>query len=190
MRTASRTLIAVSLLLIACHSVAQDSEEEAESATQVAQPIEEITVIGQRSFLTLYNQLETTKIELYALYNDLNAEDDYDVECKKTNWTHTRIQRLECWPKFITEAMAQNAQDTFRGIASSYNAPVNQIEAQYSAEFDDLRANILRVAQENPEVAAWLMELGTIEQAILRKREECEKDPAFRFLFFRLCRLN
>ena len=192
MQNISFTSLAGALCLLSSLASAQepDSQSVSDAVSAGANPIEEITVVGQRSFLTLYNQLETAKIELYSLYNDLNTDDDYDVECKKSNWTHTHIQRLECWPKFITNTMAENAQDTFRGIASAYNAPVNQIEAQYTAELDDLRANILRIAQEHPEVAAWLLELGRVEQSIARKQEECEKDPAFRFLFFRLCRLN
>lgn len=44
------------------------------------------------------------------------------------------------------------------------------IETQYADEFDELRANIPKVATETPNVAAWALEVGKIEREI-RERE-------------------
>ncbi|MDA0929190.1 MAG: hypothetical protein O2861_14020 [Proteobacteria bacterium] len=187
MRSNSAILIALLMLLPVFQIQAQDrSPEEDPSPVE----IEEITVTAQRTILTLYNQLEAAKIGLYAAYNELNQNDDFDVECRRSDWTHTRIQEQICWPKFATELIAEMFQDSFRGIAGVNGISIAEIENQYSEEFDQLKSSILQVAVENPEVASWLMEVGKLEQDIKRREQECLENPAFQFLFFRLCKVN
>ena len=117
-------------------------------------PIDQITVIGKKPILTLFNQLGAAKIDLYYQYNEYNNLEKYNVESKKSYWTHTRIQEQICWPKFATDLVARNFQDSFQGIAAVNGISIADIETQYAYEFDKLRANILKVATENPDVAA------------------------------------
>ena len=83
--------------------------------------------------------------------------------------------------------MARNFQDSFQGIAGVSGISIADIETQYADEFDKLRANILQVATENPDVAAWVLEVGKIEREISEREKECLEEPALNVLFLRLC---
>lgn len=147
-------------------------------------PIEQIIVTGQRSFFLLRAQIEDAKEALYADYNDLNIDDRFDVNCKQQAWTGTHITEQQCWPVFFEQAVADNAQDFLRGNAVPET--VSRLQGQYAREFTALRENILKVARENPSVEQSLLELGKLEAAYKKKREECMQKPAF-LIIFRLC---
>ncbi len=155
-----------------------------EQVSEASVSLEQITVIGQRTFFSLRNQIEDAKEALYSSYNDLNIDDELDVNCRPSDWTGTHIKEQVCWPVFFESAVAQNSQDFMRGNAVL--EPVAQLQAQHQDRFDELRTNIMKVARENPEVEEALMELGVLEAAYERKRKECMEQTPF-LLLFRIC---
>jgi hypothetical protein len=166
-------------------SVSSDQQTDtSESVNEAAVSIEQITVTGQRTFFTLRAQIEDAKEALYSSYNDLNIDDELDVNCQPSDWTGTHIKEQVCWPVFFQRAVSENSQDFLRGIAVL--EPVAQLQAQYQDRFEDLRANIVKVASENPDVEDALMELGTLEAAYEQKRKECMEQTPFLFIF-RVC---
>ena len=60
-----------------------------------------------------------------------------------------------CWPQFMTELSAQNAQDWRFDIGML--VPVDQLQLNNRDKFDDLRENIRVVALEHPDAAAALL---------------------------------
>lgn len=162
----------------------QDVEESDNAEPQNVRVIEEITVRADRSFFLLRAQLEFAKEKLYSTYNDFNEDDEQDVNCKQTDWTSTRIQEQQCWPVFFEKLVAENTQAALRG--EDILMTIRQLERRTTKEFEQLRANIERVAIENPEVAESLIELSELEQDYKRQREECMKKPAF-LLILRRC---
>ena len=119
------------------------------------------------------------------MYNELNELDEFDVDCRNTKWTHTHIPDKACWPAFFDEAVAKNAEDFMLGF--DVLIPVGQLELQYREKFEELRANIMLVASENSSAGEALMELGRLEVALQKKKDECMAQPAVLFIF-RLCR--
>ena len=146
--------------------------------------IEEITVIGEQSMFLLRARMEAAEEALYSTYNDFNEIDDYRVECRKTNWTHTRIQEQQCWPRFFDRLVAENSQEFF--FSGNLDVvPVDQLANQYSDRFAALRANILEVAREHPEVAEALLNKARLEQAYEQRREEClQQEPILLILYW------
>ena len=187
MKLATCLLIALASVCFSGSTIGQNETPPSTAENNDNKPIEQITVIGKKPILTLFNQLEAAKIDLYSEYNEHNNLEQYNVECKKSDWTHTRIQEQICWPKFATDLVARNFQDSFQGIAGVSGISIADIETQYADEFDKLRANILKVATENPDVAAWVLEVGAIEREISEREKECLEDPAFKVLFLKLC---
>lgn len=121
----------------------------------------------------------------YSLYNDLNDIDEFDVDCRQSDWAGTHIRQHMCWPQFFTGMTAQNAQDWRFGL--NILIPVDQLKTKYEDKFDAARANIRRVAEEHPEAREALLEVGKLQPAAKRKREECLAQPAFLGVF-RLCK--
>jgi len=162
-----------------------EAENQLENQAQQSVTIEEIVVSAERSFFRLRNQIRIAEVRMYSVYNDFNEVDEFDVDCRKSDWTDSYIQQQICWPAFFEKLVADNAQDYQLGL--DILIPIGQLENQFKNKFDELRANITRVAAENPAAREALMEYGKLEEALRVKKEECLKQPAFLFVF-RYCR--
>lgn len=160
----------------------QDREAEGRNKSEIRE-IEEITVSIPRSFYSFRFQLEIAREKLFSTYNDANEDDDNDVNCRKSDWTDTRLNELVCWPVFFEEAVAENAQDAMMGLDLLLTVPQQRRNAD--REFVALRENIQKVAFENPSVAKALVEFDVLEKTYIQRRAECMKKPAFLFIFRR-----
>ena len=165
---------------------ASDSSQGLPPGNEQIITLEEIVVTAERPIGSLRVELETLQASFFTDYNELNPNDEFDVTCKETNFTHTRIQQTLCLPQFFYDAMAEQARMAFINQNFSDIQSMQRLALSMNKEFEDLSANILAVANEHPELAASLLEVGKVEAAIRRKQEECEDGPGF--LFLRLCR--
>ncbi len=147
--------------------------------------IEEIVVTSKQSFSSLRAQIDIAEKSLYRVYSDLNEIDEYDIDCRKSDWAGTFITKQTCWPHFLTEMSARNAQDWRMNL--DILIPVDQMVLLYGDRMEALRANIRRVAGEHPEAAEALLEVGKLQAAIKRKREACMAQKPVLFVF-RLCK--
>jgi hypothetical protein len=59
-------------------------------------PDEEVTVVAPRSPDALRRELEQAREDLYALFNELNTDDRYDIVCKREQVLGTLIRRQVC----------------------------------------------------------------------------------------------
>jgi hypothetical protein len=149
----------------------------------------EVSAVSGTSFRpigSLRLELETLQTSFFADYNDLNPNGEFDVTCRKSDFTHTRIQQTLCLPQFFYDAMAEQTREGFIYQNFSTNLNMAQLARALGKEFEELSANILAVANANPELAASLLQVGNVEAAIRRKQEECTEGPGF--LFFKLCK--
>ena len=158
---------------------------DSESGSEESPPIEAIIVTARQSFFLLNSQIKYATERLYSVYSDLNEIEEFDVECRASDWTGTHIRQQECWPAFFDEIVADNAQDAILGFGDVI--PVQQLKRLHEDKFDALRANIVRVASANPAAADALLELGKLEKALEIKKEECKEQPALLFVL-RICR--
>jgi DNA transposition AAA+ family ATPase len=165
------------------------NESNAEQRISVKQipsiPVEEIVISARQSFSSLRTQIDIAEKSLYNTYNNLNDLDEYDVECRKTDWAGTFIREQMCWPAFLTEMSARNVQDWRRDL--DILIPVDHMILLYGDKMDVLRANVRRIAGEYPEAAIALLEVGKLQAAIKRKHDMCMAQKPVLFVF-RLCR--
>ncbi|MDH3552841.1 MAG: hypothetical protein OER22_09530 [Gammaproteobacteria bacterium] len=59
---------------------AQTTDSEAE---ELDAAIDEITVVGARQLGAMRAKVELAEDQVFALFNDLNDDDGYDIICKK-----------------------------------------------------------------------------------------------------------
>jgi len=181
--------LALLTLLLSLPTLAQEKVEEDEEASsnqapvllQQSRPIEEITVIGERSFNSLRINLEIVEESLYSTYNDLNIDDDFDIHCRKSNYTHTRIQEQRCMPEFLEIAIAENAQDYRRGLDILLTE--NDLRAHNQAKFQQLETEMLRLAQGHEALMGMLLEFARLEQEFKIRQAECQNQQPVLFLF-------
>ena len=83
------------------------------------QPMEEITVIGQRTLGTLRVQINRAEDRIYEIFNKLNNDDLYDIHC---NTGGIYIKYKSCSPVYFsrTEADATYYALTGSGGGSAY----------------------------------------------------------------------
>ena len=75
-------------------AIAQEADESSE------EPIEEITVVGQKTLLNLKFAAQRAEEDFFKLFNELNENDEFDVFCDKESNTYSRIKRRRCWSPF------------------------------------------------------------------------------------------
>ena len=148
--------------------------------------IEEIRVTAERSGFVLRRQLEAITKNFIAGYNDVNHVEEFDINCKMSNWTHTRIQEFVCMPVFFERALADAAQ-TAQITGDFFFTDVSSVAFAERPKFGQLHNHIVQLALEHPDLVDTLLELGKIQAALDAKEEECMAKPGFLGIF-RLCR--
>ena len=73
--------------------------------------IDEITVLGGRELGALRTELVRAENEVYALYNALNDDDDYDIICKMEAPIGSQLKRRVCHARLYRDALADLVDD-------------------------------------------------------------------------------
>lgn len=148
--------------------------------------IEEIRVTAERSPFVLRRQLEAATENFVASYNEVNDIEEFDINCNRSNWTHTRIQEQACLPVSFERALAEAVRMAF--ITGDFIfTDMSSVAFAVRPKFEQLQNHILQIALEHPDLADSLLELGKIQAALKAKKEECMAKPGFLGIF-RLCR--
>jgi len=123
------------------------------------EPIEEVTVTGQR--LISHLRLEALRAEdrAFDLFNQLNDDDQFDIVCRRESPTGTRIKYRQCAPKFFIRAEAH---------ATSVNRSGGTIEvrALISGKYTELREQMQGKILENTELLDAFLEAQELRQEL------------------------
>jgi hypothetical protein len=161
------------------------AQQSAVAAEGPERPIEEIQVIGERSLITLQNEIRADEVQMYELFNDLNSNDDFDVTCRNITHTGTLIPTWECDAGFMTRERFQNVQDF---LQSGFIPKTDeQMYWENRHKVAALNAEMIALAKENPALARAMLDLHAkrqrMEELQLGKRENTGR--FFRRLFGR-----
>ena len=85
------TTAAILLLALVSFNVSSQESESSDEITPSAQPIEEISVIGQRTLSRLHLRITEMEDEIYAFFNANNSSDRMDIICTRRRPTGTNI---------------------------------------------------------------------------------------------------
>lgn len=139
---------------------------EAAAPSGQDEAIEEITVIGQRSLISL--RLETSAAEdvMFGLYNELNTDDKYDIVCRTDTRVFSHIKGKSCRPEYAWDAMMEEAQNRARG--EEQGVPVAIVLAD---QYPRLNAKFQEMLQKSPELfSAFAKHYELKEQLRLRRK--------------------
>jgi len=128
--------------------------------------IDEITVMGVRELGQLRAELVRAEDDVYATYNELNDDDDYDIICKLQAPIGSQIKRRVCQARLYRDALAAETVDDDNNtlfIAPKLNKKKhNQI----------LREKMRKVASENPQLVVALRKRLALQQRFDRERDK------------------
>lgn len=135
-------------LVLPTDVVAQEADESSE------EPIEEITVVGEKTLLNLKFAAMRAENEFFALFNELNTDDEYDVFCDKEASVRSRVKRRRCWSPFEREieedAMRDMVGPTGRLSGGTRRMPLN--EALIRVKRKEQAKMLQQMVLENPEL--------------------------------------
>jgi hypothetical protein len=141
------------------------------TAPQVSgRQIEEIQVIGARTFFSLRMQIVEEENKLYGMFNELNSNDDFDIECQKIAPTGTHISQRVCEPRFVIEMRARMARDWVSGIGELNST--SDLGVETADQMGKLEEEHDRIAIEHPEYLETLRSFADLQAALKLKKED------------------
>ena len=166
-----RAIAIISFLMGITYSTAQtqDTGSPASKEQDVqTRPIEEITVLGERSFFTLRLEIEAAEAEVYGLFNELNTNDDFDFKCTREAYTGSHIKRRRCMAAYLREAQAENTQNYLKGIDTRLS--LSEVEGEVHQQTLAMEAEMTQLALDNPEFSQALRKLAELLGALNTKK--------------------
>jgi hypothetical protein len=131
-----------------------------------AEAIDEITVMGARSLLSLRHEVTMAEDNFFDRYNMLNEDDRYDIICKDEVHVGSRIPVRECISRVIRESRIESTQNAITlGSGTVGGTPRGREEAKHSRA---LQENLRTLAMQDKDLQDALMEYD----ALRRKYEE------------------
>jgi len=127
--------------------------------------IDEITVMGSQSLSSLRHDLVEAEDSVYAIFNSLNNDDDYDIICKNETRIGSQILYRVCKARLYREAVAEATEDYADGNA--YHGVM--LNAQQHNEI--LREKMRALAAENPQFVEALRKRLELQKAFESKHE-------------------
>ena len=166
-----RAIGIISFLMGITYSTAQtqDTGSPASKEQDVqTRPIEEITVLGERSFFTLRLEIEAAEAEVYGLFNELSTNDDFDFKCTREAYTGSHIKRRRCMAAYLREAQAENTQNYLKGIDTRLS--LSEVEGEVHQQTLAMEAEMTQLALDNPEFSQALRKLAELLGALNTKK--------------------
>ena len=158
----------------------ENADPDQESQENVSQrPIEEIQVTGERTLLTMRNEIIREEENLYRIFNELNSHDRFDIKCKVERRTWSYILARNCYPKFFTDL--RRAENSFAlselrqafsddGVDPAlFELGLSRIESdrelreKSAGDYQALSEEMLRIASENPDYLNILMKVADLK---------------------------
>ena len=151
------TTAAILLLGLVSFNVSSQETESSDETTPSAQPIEEISVIGQRTLSRLHLRITEKEDEIYAFFNANNSSDRMDIICTKRRPTGTNILLRECEPRFIKNLRVEKTRDQRLGIGVGFTQ--GDLVGLSAQDFENLQNEMLSLISTNTEFAEKMAEL-------------------------------
>ena len=172
--------VLVALLVALGYPLDRGALAQDEPATAEAHPedvgyadLEEIIVTAPRTLRSMRAEIEEVQDRAFALFNELNIDNDYDIVCRRETPTGSHIPVRVCRPRYVDRLEAEAAQDFLAGEA--YFDPGGDILYHE----DILRQKIARMAEEDPDFHHALAEFYRVKTSYEEERQERFQDSWF-----------
>lgn len=142
--------------------------------------LEEALVSG-RQLRQLRADIVDAEDRFYALFNELNRNDDYDVHCTRDAPTGTRISHRVCRPVFYARAQEDEARaflDEVQGFAAAVVPSPQVVALERNA---DMTRSMLEVINKDPRLVKLVREREQLEKKYIAERKKRMKGRLIRF---------
>lgn len=153
-------VFAVSLAAVACPLAAPAQDDD--------QVTENIVVVGEKSTAQMRRDVFEAEEEFYAIYNELNDDDDYDVSCFYEKATGTNIKNHVCRAKFVSKAYSRAASRNRNDLSRVANQDANPDFAKKTAIYQEKLESLISA---NPHLQEALVRYNTARADFMAVRE-------------------
>ena len=154
-------------------ALAQVTGTEPENRTSTIQADEEILVVGQ-SLAELRKQLILAQDAVFAKFNEINSDDDFDIICREEAPTGSRIRKRVCLPNFWRDAQAEVGSEQVRELQGGITFPGAAIYGEAQRRDKVMTEEMYRLMIENAEFRETLVRLGDLVLAAQGSRVEAK----------------
>jgi hypothetical protein len=136
--------------------------------------LEEITVIGEKSLLSL--EIEAVRAEdlKFEIFNSLNSTDEFDITCKYKAPLGSRIKGRVCDVGYIKKARAKDASlYMFTGILPRSDF---QLAVEFAHKTEALNKEMVELGIKHPSLAKAMINEYALKQCYIVERRERFKD--------------
>lgn len=133
------------------------------------QAIDDIVVVGKKSQSELRREVFESEEDFYALYNELNDDDEYDVKCFYETPTGTRIKNHVCRAKFISDSYKAHANRNQGDATRISQQDNNPALAEKTKKFQEKLESLIAT---NPELQARLARYNTARARFFEERDK------------------
>ena len=165
-RTTCRPHLLIAGFALALLFPAARAAELAVAPEAATQPPEEVEVIGKKLYQLRRDVIEAEE-RYFALYNELNTNDDYDVHCELRAELGTRIKTRICTVVYVEKALEEEAHAFLEGRTV---APASLVALMRQ---DEYRKAAVAVLKANPKLFQLLrerVELGRKYESVRKER--------------------
>jgi len=162
MKGKSRWAVNLAVLVLASAGAAQVAS--AAAATESTE-LPEVQVMGKR-LSQMRQDIIKTEDKFFALFNELNKDDDYDVHCGNEARTGTRLKQRVCRVHYYEKAQADEARAFLTG---DYAPPADMIALERGPEYEK---KALAVINAHPELRKLIRERDALEKKYNATRKE------------------
>ena len=136
-----------------CQTTTAQEGEPASSDT-----LEEIVVYGKKNIVNLRYAVYAAEDSFFAVFNSLNSDDEYDVDCGYVFQIEAHRRLRECRPGFVKKYERDIVVDWFKGGGSSAN--IARLRRKEKLLVEEMRKQVA----EHPELLEVFTELANAKR--------------------------
>ena len=165
MNSLQQTICALVVPLLWSSAIAQEDSAENPQKTE-AEMIDEVTVMGPRSLALMRKEIIAAEDNVFAIFNELNSDDGYDIICEKETRIGSQIPHRVCKARLFRDRKSEAAEDFYEDSAA---APV-RLNAKKHNEI--LREKMRALAMENPQLVDALRKRQALLEEFAAQRNQ------------------
>ena len=140
----------------------------------VDETIDEITVVSARTLGQMRTEIVRAEDQAYAIFNELNADDGYDITCKRETRVGSQIVRRVCLARMYRDALSEATEDAVGDETAGVVVGVSTVGANISAKKHQaiLREKMRVLTAQHPELLAALKKRRDLVKEFEEKRAQ------------------
>ena len=166
-KAAKRLMVtaALSWSALACSAAFGQADEDVGDDAGASIEVDEEVVVEGRSRAMLRVQIELAEEAVYARFNEINSNDEFDIHCRRVMLTGSNIPRRVCEPNFWRNAQARAGEEAVRALQGSSALPTEMFLAEGLFKYQLLDEEMRGLAAEDEELRRSLTRLVTLTEA-------------------------